>query len=223
MATVRSAASRSWCRPSAVSDHAELAILGAACLAARRGVRSGPHGDHRLRPGPAHRRRSLLRPCDRNLDRRGHLVGGGPDPHGRCPVHQAGGPRRARRLGRQFLQRAPARIAAARRLCGARADPVQRDRRRTQAGDPRGLPARPRRLRRGSPVRRAAHGPARGSPAGPLLSGLTRLIRLLAHGLLFCAARPPGAPGRGPARRGGRDRRRVLDRPAGAGRSFPVA
>ena len=223
MATVPSAASRSSCRPSAASDHAEPAFLAAACLAARRGVRRGPDGDHRLRPGPAHRRRPLFRPRDRDLGRRQHLVGGGPDPHGRCPVRQVGGPRRARRLGRRLLQRAAARIAAARRLRGAGADPVQLDRRRAQAGDPRGLPARPCRLRRGSPICRAARRPARGASAGPLLSRLPRLFRLRAHGLLFCAARPPGAPGRQPARRGGRHRRRVLDRPAGAGRPFPVA
>lgn len=223
MATVRSAASRSSCRPSAASDHAEPAILGAPCLAARRAVRGGARGDHRLRPGSARRGRPLLRPYDRDLGRRGHLVGSGPDPHGRRPVRQAGGPRRARRLGREFPHRAPARTAAARRLRGARADPVQLDRRRAQAGDPRGLPARPCRLRRGSPIRRAARRPARGASAGPLLSGLPRRIRLRAHGLLFCAARSPGAPGRRPARCSGRHRRRVLDRPAGAGRPFPVA
>ena len=223
MATVRSAASRSSCRPSAASDRAEPAFLAAACLAARRGVRRGPDGDRRLRPGPAHRRHPLLRPCNRDLGRRGHLVGGGPDPHGRRTARQAGGPRRALRLGRRFLHRAPAPLAAARRLRGAGADPLQFDRRRAQAGDPRGLPARPRRLRRGSPVRRAARRPARGPSAGPLLSRLPRLFRLRAHGLLFCAARSPGAPGRRPARCGGRHRRRVLDRPAGAGRPFSVA
>lgn len=223
MATVRSAASRSSCRPSAASDHAELPILGAACLAARRAVRGGARGDHRLRPGPAHRRRPLLRPRSRDLGRRRQLVGGGPDPHRRRPVRQAGGTGRSGRLGRELLHRAPARRAAARRLRGAGAHPVHLGRRRAQAGDPRGLPARPGRLRRGSPVCSAAGRPRRGPPEGPLLSGFPRLFRLCAHGLLFRAAQPPGAPGRRPARRGGRHRRRVLGRPAGTGRPFPVA